>query len=34
MLSERHEVNERWNQIWFKKDAKTVDRLMADDFMS
>jgi uncharacterized protein (TIGR02246 family) len=33
MLSEVHALNERWNQAWFDKDAATVERLMADDYI-
>jgi uncharacterized protein (TIGR02246 family) len=32
-LSELRELNERWNRAWFEKDAATVDRLMADDYL-
>jgi hypothetical protein len=33
MLSEVHSLNERWNQAWLEKDAATVDRLMAEDYI-
>ncbi len=33
MLSELHGLNERWNQAWLEKDAATVERLMADDYV-
>jgi uncharacterized protein (TIGR02246 family) len=33
MLSELHALNERWNQAWFEKDAATVERLMATDYI-
>jgi uncharacterized protein (TIGR02246 family) len=33
MVSELHDLNERWNRAWFEKDAATVDRLMADDYL-
>jgi uncharacterized protein (TIGR02246 family) len=33
MSSELHELNERWNQAWPAKDAETVERLMADDYV-
>ncbi len=33
MLSELQGLNERWNQAWLEKDAATVERLMADDYV-
>ena len=33
MLSEVHSLNERWNQAWLEKDAATVERLMAQDYL-
>jgi hypothetical protein len=33
MLSELHGLNERWNRAWLEKDAGTVERLMADDYI-
>jgi uncharacterized protein (TIGR02246 family) len=33
MLSELHGLNERWNQAWLEKDAATVERLMAEDYL-
>jgi uncharacterized protein (TIGR02246 family) len=33
MSSELHELNERWNRAWLAKDAATVERLMADDYV-
>jgi uncharacterized protein (TIGR02246 family) len=33
MLSELHALNERWLRAWFEKDAATVERLMADDYL-
>jgi uncharacterized protein (TIGR02246 family) len=33
MSSELHELNERWNQAWLAKDAETVERLTADDYV-
>ena len=33
MLSELHDLNERWNRAWFEKDAATVERLTADDYV-
>jgi uncharacterized protein (TIGR02246 family) len=33
MLSELHELSERWFQAWLKKDAATVEGLMAEDYM-
>jgi ketosteroid isomerase-like protein len=32
MLTELHEISERWYQAWREKDAGTVERLMADDY--
>jgi uncharacterized protein (TIGR02246 family) len=33
MLAELHDLNERWLQAWFEKDAATVERLMAPDYI-
>jgi ketosteroid isomerase-like protein len=33
MSSELQVLNERWNRAWLEKDAATVDRLMADDYI-
>jgi uncharacterized protein (TIGR02246 family) len=33
MVSELHDLNERWNRAWFDKDAVTVERLMAEDYL-
>jgi ketosteroid isomerase-like protein len=33
MLSELHTLNDIWLRAWFEKDAATVDRLMADDYV-
>ena len=33
MLTELHELSERWYQAWLEKDAATVERLMADDYL-
>jgi ketosteroid isomerase-like protein len=33
MLSELHGLNERWIRAWFEKDAATVERLMAEDYL-
>jgi uncharacterized protein (TIGR02246 family) len=33
MLSELHNLNERWYQAWLEKDAATVERLMAEDYL-
>jgi uncharacterized protein (TIGR02246 family) len=33
MVSELHALNERWNQAWLAKDAATVERLMAEDYL-
>ncbi|MBI3410439.1 MAG: nuclear transport factor 2 family protein [Planctomycetes bacterium] len=33
MLSELHGLNERWIRAWFEKDAATVERLMALDYL-
>ena len=33
MLSELHGLSERWIQAWFEKDAATVERLMAEDYL-
>jgi len=33
MLSELESLKESWNRAWFEKDAKTIDRLMAADYV-
>jgi uncharacterized protein (TIGR02246 family) len=33
MVSELQDLNERWNQAWLQKDAATVERLMAPDYV-
>jgi len=33
MLSELLDLNERWNRSWFEKDAATVERLAAEDYL-
>jgi uncharacterized protein (TIGR02246 family) len=33
MLSEIHRLNKCWSQAWLEKDAATVERLMADDYV-
>jgi uncharacterized protein (TIGR02246 family) len=33
MLSEVHDLSERWFQAWLEKDAATVERLMAEDYI-
>ena len=33
MLSELHGLSERWFQAWLEKDAATVERLMANDYI-
>ena len=33
MLTELHELNSRWFQAWLEKDAATVERLMAQDYV-
>ena len=33
MLSELHDLSVRWFQAWLKKDAATVERLAADDYI-
>jgi uncharacterized protein (TIGR02246 family) len=33
MVSELDDLNERWNQAWLDKDAATVHRLMAQDYL-
>jgi uncharacterized protein (TIGR02246 family) len=33
MLSELRELGERWFRAWLDKDAATVERLMADDYI-
>ena len=33
MTSELEKLNEQWNQAWLGKDAATVERMMADDYV-
>ena len=33
MASELEQLNQRWNRAWLEKDAATVERLMADDYV-
>ncbi|HEX3149683.1 MAG TPA: nuclear transport factor 2 family protein [Gemmataceae bacterium] len=33
MLSDLHGLSERWFRAWFEKDAATVERLMAEDYV-
>jgi uncharacterized protein (TIGR02246 family) len=33
MSSELHDLSERWFQAWLEKDAATVERLMAEDYL-
>jgi uncharacterized protein (TIGR02246 family) len=33
MSSELHRLSERWFQAWLEKDAATVERLAADDYL-
>jgi uncharacterized protein (TIGR02246 family) len=33
MVTELHSLSERWFQAWLEKDAATVERLMADDYV-
>jgi uncharacterized protein (TIGR02246 family) len=33
MLSELSDLSERWFEAWLEKDAATVQRLMADDYL-
>ena len=33
MLSELHGLSERWFQAWLEKDAATVERLVAEDYI-
>ncbi len=33
MLSELQDLSERWFQAWLEKDAATVERLMAEDYL-
>jgi uncharacterized protein (TIGR02246 family) len=33
MVAELHELSERWFQAWLEKDAATVERLMAEDYI-
>jgi uncharacterized protein (TIGR02246 family) len=33
MLAELQDLREQWNRAWFEKDAATVERLMAADYL-
>ena len=33
MLSELQNLNERWNRAWLERDAATVERLTAEDYL-
>lgn len=33
MLSDLHDLSEQWFQAWLEKDASTVERLSADDYI-
>ena len=33
MVSELHDLGERWFQAWLDRDAATVERLMAEDYL-
>ena len=33
MVSELHSLSERWFQAWLEKDAATVERLAAEDYL-
>src|SRR5260370_2705989 len=33
MLAELQRLNEIWNRAWLEKDAATVERLMAEDYL-
>jgi hypothetical protein len=33
MLAELQRLNETWNRAWLQKDAATVERLMAEDYL-
>src|SRR5262245_53436422 len=33
MVSELYDLSERWFRAWLEKDAATVERLMADDYL-
>jgi uncharacterized protein (TIGR02246 family) len=33
MLAELQRLNESWNRAWLEKDAATVERLMAEDYL-
>src|SRR5258708_7706787 len=33
MLAELQRLNETWNRAWLEKDAATVERLMAEDYL-
>jgi hypothetical protein len=32
-MSELHTLSERWFQAWLERDAATVERLMAEDYL-
>jgi uncharacterized protein (TIGR02246 family) len=33
VISELEQLNQRWTRAWLEKDAATVERLMADDYV-
>jgi ketosteroid isomerase-like protein len=33
MVSDLHDISERWFQAWLDKDASTIERLSADDYI-
>ena len=33
MIADLERLNHKWNQAWLDKDAATVDRMMADDYV-
>src|SRR5262245_57464378 len=33
MVEELHDLSDRWFRAWLEKDAATVERLMADDYL-
>ena len=33
MLSDLQDLSDRWFQAWLQKDAATVERLMAEDYL-
>jgi hypothetical protein len=33
MMTELYDLSEQWYQAWLEKDAATVERLMADDYL-